>query len=65
MGRAKVSFHLARTLNMGNYESTKVSVGLELERDGSLTRQEVEDMYEKAKSFVEGKVKEEEAEWRM
>ena len=61
--KAVVEYLLARTLNMGNFESTKIGVSLSLECDGS--RQEVEKAFEKAKRFVERKVALEEHDWKV
>lgn len=50
---AEVFVHLSRTVNLGNFESMKVDVGLTLSCD----KDDLEETYEECKSFVEQKVK--------
>jgi len=63
MSKARVDYSLSRTLNMGNFESTKITVGLSLECEA--TREEVEQAFEKAKRFVESKMVQQEHEWKV
>ena len=63
MSKAVVEYSLTRTLNMGNYESTKIQVGLSLECES--TREEVERTFEKAKRFVEEKMIRQESDWQV
>lgn len=63
MAGARVDFSLSRTLNMGNYESTKITVGLSLECEAS--REAIEKAYGMAKRFVEIKIAQEEHEWKV
>ena len=50
----EVFVHLSRTVNLGNYESMKVDIGLTL----SCEPEEVEEKYAECKSFVETKLNE-------
>jgi len=61
MTKAEVSYSLTRTLNMGNYESTKIHVGLSLECEGS--KEEIDRAFERTKHFVETKIAVQEHEW--
>jgi len=63
MSKATVEYSLTRALNLGNYESVKVHVGLSLDCDGS--RDAVESVFEKAKRFVDEKIAKEEHEWKV
>jgi hypothetical protein len=70
--KAKVEYGLARTLNMGNltlnmgnFESTKVHVSVALEMDGKVSRQELDKTFGRIKAFVDEKVGEEEARWKL
>jgi hypothetical protein len=57
----KVSYSLGRTLNTGNYESTRFDVSLELDT----TEDNLEYDLERAKKFVVSQVEEEEAKWKL
>ena len=53
----KVTYHKARTLNLGNYESLRVEVGIELDcADGDENA-----TFERLKDWVNGKLQREEA----
>ena len=56
--KAKVKYGAGRTFNLGNYESAKVDVGIELICD---SEEDLDDQFEKAKEWVDGKIAEEEA----
>ena len=56
MGLARVKVTKSQTLNMRNYESTKVEVGLEL--DCKNTPEAIGEAYEEASEFVEDKLEE-------
>lgn len=49
---ATVRYSLSRTLNIGNYESTRVQVDVELDGDNN----ELDFLYNQAKDFVVDKV---------
>jgi hypothetical protein len=51
---SEVFVHLSRTVNLGNYESMKIDVGLTLSCD----KEGLETAYAECKAFVEEKVKE-------
>lgn len=63
MSKVRVDYSLSRTLNMGNYESTKITVGLSLECEA--TKENVERQFARAKCFVDRKVAEQEYEWKV
>ena len=60
---ATVQYGLTRTLNMGNYESTKISVGLSLECKA--TKDEIVRVFARAKRFVDGEMVKQEHEWKV
>lgn len=54
IGNVKVKYSTGRTLNMGNFESVRIDVGLEMVvKDDSTV---VEETYESIKKFVDGRV---------
>ena len=63
MSGARVDFSLSRTLNMGDFESTRIMVGLSLECEP--TREDIQKTYAKAKRFVEVAIAKEEHEWKV
>ena len=63
MNKARVEYLISRTLNLGDFESVKIQVGLSLECDAS--KEEVELAFSRAKRFVDTKVVQEEHEWKV
>ena len=63
MNKAKVEYLVSRTLNMGNFESTKIQVGISMEC--VQTPEEIELAFSRAKRFVDAKVVEQEHEWKV
>ena len=59
-----VSYGLSRTLNMGDFESTKLHVGVSMEVEDKVSKDEVEKVYKRIKSFVDEKIEEEERKWK-
>lgn len=62
----EVSYSLTRTINLGNYESVKVQVGLTLPigmPKHTLDLVQTEAVYEHAKQFVDEKIAEEVEKW--
>jgi hypothetical protein len=59
----RVSFSMGRTINMGNYESTRIDIGVEL--PFGVGPDALEAAYENAKRFVTGKLKEQEMECKL
>ena len=57
--KAKVKYGAGRTFNLGNYESAKVDVGIELVCDD--VEEDLDDQFKKAKEWVDGKIAAEEA----
>ena len=60
---ATVDYSLSRTLNMGNFESTKITVGLSLECEA--TKEEIMRAFGRAKHFVDGEIMKQEHEWKV
>jgi len=63
MRKAKVEYSLARTLNMGNYESTKIHIGFAVECEA--TKEAVEKAFEGCRAFVKRKIAKEEMEYKV
>jgi len=55
MPLTRIKFAMSKTLNMGNYQSTKVDVGIEMDVPKGSTRDEV---YDEAVDFVTEKLDE-------
>jgi len=60
---ARIRYELSRTINTGKFESVKVQIGLEMECEQ--TKEDVEKAFRRCKSFVDGRLEEEEAKWRL
>ena len=60
-----VSYGLSRTLNMGDFESTKLHVGVSMEVEDKVSKEEVDKIYKRIKSFVDEKIEEEERKWKI
>lgn len=60
--KGRIKYSLGRTINTGNYENAKIEVGIELDIQ-SVDEKSLDDWYEKAKRWVNKRVKEEEREW--
>jgi len=58
---AEVTYHLTKTINLGNYESIKIQCGITLASDPDT----LEETFKRAKKFVDKKLKKETAEWVM
>lgn len=56
----KVGMSLGLTLNMGNYESARFDVSIEVDT----TKEDFDMDYHHAKKWVEARIKEEETKWR-
>lgn len=63
MNKARVEYSISRTLNLGDFESVKIQVGLSLECSAS--KEEVELAFTRAKRFVDTKVVQQEHEWKV
>jgi hypothetical protein len=61
--KGRIKYGLGRTINMGNYENAKIEVGLELDVE-TADRDALDGWFEKARKWVNNKVKQEEMEWR-
>ena len=61
--KAKIRYGLSRTINLGSYESAKVDVALELVCDQD-DEASLDTSFEKAKDWVDAKIKEEEMRWK-
>ena len=62
MDKIKVKYASGKTINLGNYESARVDIGVEFMCDNN--KAAVEEMYVKMKKFVDDKVTEGVAEWQ-
>ena len=62
--KVNISYGLSRTLNMGDFESTKLHVGVSMEVEDKVSKDEVEKVYKRIKSFVDEKIEEEERKWK-
>jgi len=62
MVKVKVSKGL--TINMGNYESLRLDVGVEIDAASS-NKREIENVYERASEFVRDKLQEEVDAWDL
>ena len=60
--KGRIKYSLGRTINNGNFENTKIEVGVELDIQ-SVDEESRDDWYEKTKRWVNRHVKEEEREW--
>ena len=60
---ARVRYDLSRTINTGSFESAKIQIGLEMECEQ--TKEDIEKTFRKCKSFVDYRLEEEEAKWRL
>ena len=58
--KARVSYSITRTINLGNYESVKVQVGLETQCDSA----HKDETYNQIKDWVDGQIEEETNGWR-
>ena len=63
MDKAKVVYSVGRTLNMGDFESTRVDVSLSMEC--VQTPEDIERTFSRAKRFVDRKVAVQEHEWKV
>ena len=63
MNKARVEYSISRTLNLGDFESVKIQVGLSLECGAS--KEDVELAFSRAKRFVDAKVVQQEHEWKV
>ena len=61
MKKVKVSYSTAQTINLGNYESVKVQVGLEMECE----EEDINVTYKRVKNFVDKKIEKETKKWKM
>lgn len=63
--KARIEYGLGRTLNMGDFESTRVHVSVAIEVEDKISRDELEKTFGRIKKFVDEKVAEEEAHWKL
>jgi len=63
VNKAKIDYTMGRTLNLGDFESVKIQVGLSLECEAD--RKEIEQAFLRAKRFVDSKLAEQEHEWKV
>jgi hypothetical protein len=64
--KANIVYGLTRTLNLGDFESARVNVSLSMEMEGeTVSKEDIEKAYGRIKSFVDKKVAEEEARWKL
>ncbi len=59
MKKVVVSYEVGRTINLGNFENVKISVGIDINTDTD----SVDKDYVRAKKWVEKKLTEEEDKW--
>ena len=52
----KISYNKGRTINLGNFESTRVDVGIEVDAGDGNDFIDADDMFEKCKRWVESKL---------
>ncbi len=59
MKKVTVSFEVGRTINLGNFENVKISVGIDINTDTDSLDKD----YARAQKWVERKLSEEEDKW--
>ena len=59
--KATVSYELGRTINLGDFENVKISIGIDIRTDVD----ELDADYKRAVKWVGNKLKEEEEKWKV